>query len=100
MIVGYARTSTAEQVAGLEAQDRELRAAGADRLIPWTALASPRSRRDKLSTPPTAAVWRERTAPRRPRLANRRAAQAGRASHNQPLQSRIANTTIVVIEFH
>jgi DNA invertase Pin-like site-specific DNA recombinase len=33
MIVGYARTSTAEQVAGLEAQDRELRAAGADRLF-------------------------------------------------------------------
>src|SRR3984885_11036803 len=33
MIVGYARTSTAEQMAGLEAQDRELRAAGADRLF-------------------------------------------------------------------
>jgi DNA invertase Pin-like site-specific DNA recombinase len=32
MIVGYARTSTADQVAGLEAQIRDLRAAGADEL--------------------------------------------------------------------
>lgn len=32
MIVGYARTSTAEQKAGLEAQERDLRAAGAERL--------------------------------------------------------------------
>ncbi len=30
MIVGYARTSTVEQVAGFEAQDRELRAVGAE----------------------------------------------------------------------
>ena len=33
MIVGYCRTSTAEQVAGLEAQERDLRAAGAERLF-------------------------------------------------------------------
>ena len=32
MLVGYARTSTAEQEAGLEAQERDLRAAGADRV--------------------------------------------------------------------
>ena len=31
-IVGYARTSTSEQVAGLEAQERDLRAAGATKL--------------------------------------------------------------------
>ncbi len=33
MIVGYARTSTTEQIAGLEAQERDLRQAGADRLF-------------------------------------------------------------------
>lgn len=33
MIVGYARTSTTEQVAGLEAQDRELKAAGAEKIF-------------------------------------------------------------------
>jgi DNA invertase Pin-like site-specific DNA recombinase len=33
MIVGYARTSTAEQLAGLEAQERDLKAAGAERLF-------------------------------------------------------------------
>lgn len=33
MIVGYARTSTFEQQAGLEAQDRDLRAAGAERIF-------------------------------------------------------------------
>lgn len=33
MIVGYARTSTVEQVAGFEAQDRELRAAGVEKLF-------------------------------------------------------------------
>ena len=33
MIIGYARTSTAEQHAGLEAQKRDLQAAGADRRI-------------------------------------------------------------------
>src|ERR1044072_982768 len=32
MIVGYARTSTTEQVAGLEAQERELKTAGCKRL--------------------------------------------------------------------
>ena len=32
MIVGYARTSTADQVAGLDAQERDLRAAGAERI--------------------------------------------------------------------
>ncbi|GAC1333124.1 MAG: recombinase family protein [Bradyrhizobium sp.] len=32
MIVGYARTSTSEQEAGLEAQERDLSAAGAERL--------------------------------------------------------------------
>ena len=33
MIVGYARTSTTEQVAGFEAQDRDLRAIGAERIF-------------------------------------------------------------------
>ena len=33
MIVGYARTSTTEQQAGLEAQERDLKAAGAERLF-------------------------------------------------------------------
>jgi DNA invertase Pin-like site-specific DNA recombinase len=33
MIVGYARTSTAGQIAGLEAQVRELRAVGCDRIF-------------------------------------------------------------------
>ena len=33
MIVGYARTSTVEQVAGFEAQDRELRAVGVERIF-------------------------------------------------------------------
>lgn len=32
MLVGYGRTSTAEQAAGLEAQDRDLRAAGCERV--------------------------------------------------------------------
>jgi DNA invertase Pin-like site-specific DNA recombinase len=32
MIVGYARTSTADQTAGLAAQDRDLKAAGAERV--------------------------------------------------------------------
>ena len=31
MIVGYARTSTVDQVAGFEAQDRDLKAAGVER---------------------------------------------------------------------
>src|SRR5579872_5783570 len=33
MLVGYARTSTADQKAGLEAQERDLRAAGAERVF-------------------------------------------------------------------
>jgi DNA invertase Pin-like site-specific DNA recombinase len=33
MIVGYARTSTTEQTAGLEAQERDLRAAGVERIF-------------------------------------------------------------------
>jgi DNA invertase Pin-like site-specific DNA recombinase len=33
MIVGYARTSTAGQIAGLEAQERELRTAGCDKIF-------------------------------------------------------------------
>ncbi|WP_203290772.1 recombinase family protein [Maricaulis parjimensis] len=33
MIIGYARTSTTDQKAGLEAQERDLRAAGAERLF-------------------------------------------------------------------
>ena len=33
MIVGYARTSTAEQIAGLDAQERDLKAAGCERLF-------------------------------------------------------------------
>ena len=33
MLVGYARTSTADQVAGLEAQLRDLKAAGCDRIF-------------------------------------------------------------------
>jgi DNA invertase Pin-like site-specific DNA recombinase len=33
MIVGYARTSTAGQIAGLEAQERELRVAGCDKIF-------------------------------------------------------------------
>jgi hypothetical protein len=33
MIIGYGRTSTIEQVAGLEAQVRDLKAAGAEKLF-------------------------------------------------------------------
>jgi DNA invertase Pin-like site-specific DNA recombinase len=33
MLIGYARTSTVDQLAGLEAQERDLRAAGVDRLF-------------------------------------------------------------------
>ena len=33
MLVGYARTSSLAQIAGLEAQERELRAAGCDRIF-------------------------------------------------------------------
>lgn len=33
MLIGYARTSTAEQLAGLEGQDRDLKAAGVEKLF-------------------------------------------------------------------
>jgi DNA invertase Pin-like site-specific DNA recombinase len=33
MLVGYARTSTVEQEAGLEAQERDLRAAGVEKVF-------------------------------------------------------------------
>jgi DNA invertase Pin-like site-specific DNA recombinase len=33
MIIGYARTSSAAQVAGLEAQERDLRAAGCEKIF-------------------------------------------------------------------
>ena len=33
MILGYARTSTTEQIAGLDAQERDLQAAGVDRIF-------------------------------------------------------------------
>jgi DNA invertase Pin-like site-specific DNA recombinase len=33
VIIGYSRTSTTEQIAGLEAQDRELKAAGGQRIF-------------------------------------------------------------------
>ena len=33
MLIGYARTSSLSQVAGLEAQERELRAAGCDKIF-------------------------------------------------------------------
>jgi DNA invertase Pin-like site-specific DNA recombinase len=33
MLIGYARTSTADQVAGLEAQERDLKAAGAEKVF-------------------------------------------------------------------
>ena len=33
MLIGYARTSTAERAAGLEAQERDLKAAGAERVF-------------------------------------------------------------------
>jgi DNA invertase Pin-like site-specific DNA recombinase len=33
MIIGYARTSTVEQVAGIEAQERDLKAAGVERIF-------------------------------------------------------------------
>jgi len=33
MIIGYARTSTQDQIAGLAAQERDLRAAGAERIV-------------------------------------------------------------------
>lgn len=46
MIVGYGRTSSAEQVAGLEAQERDLRAAGAEKV--FAEQVSAVARRDRL----------------------------------------------------
>lgn len=39
MLIGYARTSTVDQVAGLEAQERDLLAAGCDKLF-WEQVSS------------------------------------------------------------
>jgi len=47
LIVGYARTSTAEQAAGLAAQDRDLRAAGAERV--FSEQVSSVAKRDRLA---------------------------------------------------
>ena len=41
MIVGYARTSTTDQAAGLAAQERDLTAAGAERIFGEQSAASP-----------------------------------------------------------
>jgi DNA invertase Pin-like site-specific DNA recombinase len=46
MLVGYARTSTAEQEAGLEAQERDLGAAGCEKL--FSERVSSVARRDRL----------------------------------------------------
>lgn len=46
MKIGYARTSTVEQVAGLEAQERDLRAAGAEKV--FSERVSSLAKRDQL----------------------------------------------------
>ncbi|WP_373503765.1 recombinase family protein [Aestuariivirga sp.] len=46
MKVGYARTSTIEQIAGLEAQERDLKAAGAEKV--FTERVSSVAKRDQL----------------------------------------------------
>jgi DNA invertase Pin-like site-specific DNA recombinase len=46
MNVGYARTSTAEQIAGLEAQERDLKAAGAEKI--FSERVSSVAKRDQL----------------------------------------------------
>ena len=51
MIVGYARTSTSDQTAGLAAQERDLRAAGAERVFTERSAASP-------SAPTWPSAWR------------------------------------------
>ena len=49
MIVGYARTSTLTQIAGLEVQERELRAAGVEKLfIEQVSATGPRKALDDL----------------------------------------------------
>ena len=48
MIVGYARTRTLEQIAGFEAQERDLKAAGAERLFSErTSAVGPRKALDE-----------------------------------------------------
>lgn len=47
MLVGYARTSTLEQKAGLEAQTKELEGTGCERI--WAEQTSSVSKRDKLA---------------------------------------------------
>jgi DNA invertase Pin-like site-specific DNA recombinase len=49
MIIGYARTSTTDQHAGLAAQNRNLAAAGAERL--YSEQASSMAHRPKLTVP-------------------------------------------------
>jgi DNA invertase Pin-like site-specific DNA recombinase len=46
MKIGYARTSTVEQIAGLEAQERQLRAAGAEKV--FTERVSSAAKREQL----------------------------------------------------
>ena len=46
MIIGYARTSTFDQAAGLAAQERDLKAAGATKVF-----------REQVSAWPNALVW-------------------------------------------
>jgi DNA invertase Pin-like site-specific DNA recombinase len=48
MKLGYARTSTVEQVAGLEGQERDLKAAGADRV--YSERVSSVAKREQLET--------------------------------------------------
>lgn len=49
MIVGYARTSTLNQIAGLEAQQRDLEAAGVEKLfVEQTSAIGPRKALDEL----------------------------------------------------
>lgn len=49
MLIGYARTSTAEQVAGLEAQERDLAAAGCEKVFLEQVSSVDRDRRLKLA---------------------------------------------------
>jgi hypothetical protein len=41
MLVGYARTSTAEPITGMDAQERDLKAVGAEELFPRAAWPRP-----------------------------------------------------------
>ena len=47
MLIGYARTSTLEQLAGLEAQKKELQAIGCEKI--WSEQTSSVSKREKLA---------------------------------------------------